>query len=340
SKTHATMNFKNEIISFYIVHEKQFSSNIYCLTSLEKLTINFVDTIISSQIKNLNKLIEFEIGYNQVLSSIPNEIGELRLLKILKIHSCPLLRTLPNHMKHLTNLISLTIEYSSLTKIPTFIHNLNLLETLYLYNNKITILSDTISGLTRLKHLDLNFNPLSSFSPNIRHLPQLQGLELRGCNLKTVPNFITQLYSLTTLDLSGNLLSSLPLSFIHLQKLHWLHLGSNKFQQIPRELLLLYKLEHLFIPYNFITTLSGIGIIKTLKSLDLTSNYLCTLPVEIENLSILNELSLSDNYLSSLPYELLTNMQYINDLYLYNNRFSNEEQTKIKYLMNNTSVYI
>ncbi|CAF1560461.1 unnamed protein product [Didymodactylos carnosus] len=340
SKTHATINSQNEINIFYINHEKQFSSNIYCLISLEKLIINFVDTTISSEIKNLNKLIELEIGYNQVLSSIPNEIGQLRLLKILKIHSCPLLRTLPDDMKHLTNLISLTVEYSSITKIPTFIRDLTVLETLYLYNNKITVFWDTIAGLTRLKHLDLNFNPLTSISANIRNIPRLQGLQLRGCNLKYVPNFITQLYSLTTLDLSGNSLVSLPLTFIHLQKLHWLHLGSNKFQQIPREILLLYKLEYLFMSYNSISSLSGLGILKTLKSLDLRGNQLCTIPEEIENLVSLTELNLSDNYLSHLSTELLTGIQHLSEVYLYNNLFSDTEHTKIKNLLKNTSVFI
>ncbi|KAL2911178.1 hypothetical protein HK105_209365 [Polyrhizophydium stewartii] len=107
------------------------------------------------------------------------------------------------------------------------------LQTLWLWNNKLTTLPDSIGNLKELIYLDMNFNQILSLPESIGNLTKLQGLWVKGSNLTTIPDTIGNLKELAKLVLGKNQLSSLPASIGNLTKLQGLWVQENKLTTIP-----------------------------------------------------------------------------------------------------------
>lgn len=108
--------------------------------------------------------IEFEL--NNLVGTIPNEIGNLPFLEVLGMERGGLSSTIPSVLGQLTNLYFLDLDYNTLSgNIPSEISSLTALEQLDLNNNRLTGGIDVIVPLTNIFFLQLHNNFFSGTIP-------------------------------------------------------------------------------------------------------------------------------------------------------------------------------
>jgi Leucine-rich repeat (LRR) protein len=148
-------------------------------------------------IGSLTRLRTLDLGHN-VLSSLPDSMGELQALEILYIHDNRLgelpgwigslreltylnvaengLRTLPE-LAGLSRLIELRLMHNRLTGVPPLPPSLR---ELHLRGNECTEVPAAVRGLPELRILDLRANRLSGRLPDwLAELPRLEKLDMR-----------------------------------------------------------------------------------------------------------------------------------------------------------------
>lgn len=112
------------------------------------------------------------------------------------------------------------------------------------------------------------------------------------------------------LDLSNQNLNTLPENITKLTKLNKIILSNNSFTQFPEIL----------------------TEIDTLIDIDLSNNQITSIPASITELKSLQIMNFSNNSLTTLPTEF-SSLESLNALILTGNKFSNDEQARIKQLM-------
>ena len=221
-----------------------------------------------------------------------------------------LVGTLPPELGDLSGLVELSLFMNHLSGvIPKELANLTKLEKLHLHNN------DSLSGeipkelgnLSRLRVLYLGDNSLTgAIPPELGNLSQLEWLEVWGNELSgQIPKELGKLSELKYLRMSGNdFTGGIPMELGNLTQLRELGLSNNSLSgEIPEELGNLSQLRSLFLISN---TLTG------------------NIPIELTNLTQLTRLKLSRNTLTgSIPPEL-GNLSRLKALSLYENRLSGE----------------
>eukprot|EP00727_Mastigamoeba_balamuthi_P007343 m51a1_g3229 hypothetical protein (1409) ;mRNA; f:92241-99014 len=173
-------------------------------------------------------------------------------------------------------LTTLSMQRNLLTRIPTCPSSLTSLD---LSGNLI----NSTSGLQNLKltYLDLSSNSLEK-TPEIAALTTLTSLDLSHNHLdESSADVFKDLTKLQELDLSFNVMHSLPLSLIPS--------ASNG----PSQLRVLKASD------NSIKKLSDLSGMKSLETLNVARNKLTSLPANFNLLASLKSLDLSGNYLSS-----------------------------------------
>lgn len=274
---------------------------------------NLVGTI-PSEIGNLTSLQVLSLPFNQLSGSIPPEIGNLTALTWVYLYFNQLSGPIPSQIGNLTSLQMLSLDFNQLSgPIPPEIGNCTALQTLSLGNNRLDgVIPSEIANLTMLQVLDLWGNRLSGSIPTwIGDLNKLTTLYLYANQFSgSIPSEIGSLTALTSLILSGNYLSgTIPAEISNLTALTDLALDKNNLSgSIP----------------------SWIGDLTALRRLDLSRNqFTGSIPTEIGNLSGLRELSLGSNQLSgSIPPEIGT-LSALTSLYLHGNSFSGEIPTAL-----------
>ncbi|MEX2668905.1 leucine-rich repeat domain-containing protein [Candidatus Uabimicrobium amorphum] len=112
--------------------------DIKYLQNLEYL--NILGTLIEEipkEIGMLKKLKRMVVGHNEVLRSIPKEMGDLSNLTTLHLHNNKITQV-PKEMGNLSNLITLNMGYNKIAKLPKEIGNLSKLKVLFLEGNPIS----------------------------------------------------------------------------------------------------------------------------------------------------------------------------------------------------------
>jgi len=243
---------------------------------------------------------------NNLVGTIPAEIGNLTELTILDLYTNQLSGSIPPEIGNLTKLTKLNLHRNQLTgSIPPEIGNLTKLVYWYMRNNQLTgSISPEIGNLTKLKDLYLNGNQFTgTIPPEIYNLTSLINLDLYGNQLTdTIATELGNLTNLESLNFSANQLTgTIPIEIGNLTNLTLLSLGMNQLTD---------------------TIPSAIGNLTNLRYLYLAANQLVgTIPEEIGNLTKLENLYLHKNQISgSIPAEFgkLTNLKY---LYLSDNKF-------------------
>jgi Leucine-rich repeat (LRR) protein len=138
--------------------------------------------------------------------------------------------------------------------------------------NKQDLLTQ-ISKFTWLTSLYLRDNNLSSLPNTIKNLSNLTRFSLQKNNFTSVPNPIGRLTNLIYIDFSYNQLGILPSSISNLINLEEADFSFNRLQSLPDTIKNLTKLTKLDLPSNKLITIpSSIGKIDTLIALCLTDN--------------------------------------------------------------------
>lgn len=114
-------------------------------------------------------------------------------------------------------------------------------------------------------------------------------------------------------------LTMIPKEIFYMKDIETLDLSCNNIKRIPKEIHKLQKLKHLDLSNNFISDVSELCALKSLKYLHLHDNLIQCLPREIDNLSNLTSLFLYENSINNIPKEL-SNLVKLEYLYLNNNK--------------------
>ncbi|CAF4153621.1 unnamed protein product, partial [Adineta steineri] len=296
AKTFALMNNNNDVTELTIYKEKFVPLNVYCLKKLISLTIHET------------RFYEFNLD-DQTIRSIPAEIGQLTLLRTLRIYDSPVLH-LPKEFGNLNQLTNLTINNSYLYDLPTTIENLSALQTLELSYNKLKTLPSTFGKLYYLVTLLLDHNELIS-----------------------LPSTMSSIAYLRTLDIQSNQLTSIN-ELKNINQLRNLYAQNCNIKYLPMNIQYLINLN---MSYNHLEDLFGIGTLglaepSQIKNFDFSYNRIDIIPPEISQIiNRLQKLSVKHNQLTHLPKEIYGQLNSANTfLDISENLFTDDELNSIK----------
>jgi len=289
------------------------------------------------------------LASNNLMGSIPPELGSLTNLSYLNLSPNQLSGTIPPELGSLTNLTNLYLSSNQLSgPIPPELGSLTNLSYLALYHNQLSgPIPPELGSLTNLSYLNLDNNQLSGpIPPELGSLTNLSYLNLGSNQLSgPIPPELGSLANLADLYLSSNQLSGpIPPELGNLTNLTNLNLYNNPLSgPIPPELGSLTNLATLFLSSNQLSgpIPSTLGSLTNLSYLNLYNNQLSgPIPPELGSLTNLATLFLSSNQLSGpIPPELgsLTNLIYLR---LYNNQLSGPIPPELGSLANLTDLYL
>ncbi|GEM_PF-6380894 len=296
------------------------------VTGISLNSNNLVGTI-PSELGNLTALTTLSLAGNQLSGTIPSELGNLTALTNLWLYGNQLSGAIPSELGNLTNLTVLYLSGNQLSgAIPSELGNLTALTTLWLYDNQLSgTIPSELGNLTNLTVLYLSGNQLSGTIPSeLGNLTALTTLSLAGNQLSgTIPSELGNLTNLTALYLFSNQLSgAIPSELGNLTGLTNLRLYGNQLSgAIPAELGNLTNLKALYLSFNQLTGTipSELGNLTNLTNLYLSDNQLTgTVPTAFKDLDSLQYLVLRNNDLSGvLPDQLLELQDTVTLLELY-----------------------
>ena len=182
----------------------------------------------------------------QGLKEIPDEVFEMKHLKILKLYGNKIDSISPR-IGELVNLEKLYIGKNNLTHFPAEIGQLKNLKLLSAQYNEIQYLTGAIGKLDNLEELILNQNRLKTIPVEIGKLKNLKSLQLNFNFMTYLPPELGNCTNLEFLMLNRNMIEKLPVEYgklIHLKELYLA--GAGNLVEIPEsfcEFRSLYTLE-------------------------------------------------------------------------------------------------
>ncbi|KAL6206725.1 hypothetical protein ACLB2K_023972 [Fragaria x ananassa] len=318
---------------------------IGCLHLVELgLDSNNLNGLIPTTICNMSTVMAIGVGFNQLLGSLPTNIGlGLPNLQKFIVGVNNLGGVIPKSISNASQLTHLDLGKNILSGfIPSTLCALANLEWLYLFENHLTLDTSTpevnvlscLANLKRLTILHLSSNPLNAYLPisspfriSLHHFRMY--VYLYNCNLKgNIPDDIGNLSSFIKLSMFNNKLSgSIPTSLGNLRNIQGLILGGNELQgHIPDELCQLRTLGYLDLYgnqlYGSIPSCLG-QVLTALRYLSLDSNLLnSTIPSTLWALTYILFLNLSANNLTGSLSEDVGKLKAVividlSDNYLY-----------------------
>ncbi len=191
-----------------------------------------------------------------------------------------------------------------------------------LSNKNFTDLTDLddqhIPGLGGIRRLYINQNKLTEIPESIGNLRMLVSIDLSANYLLKIPESIGNLRQLIRLFLEDNKISALPGNLAHLAALTDLFLDRNRFTMIPAVIQYLHALRDFNAADNKISVIPDwIGHLVNLRSINLNSNKISELP-DMSKLVRLGTLNLSGNEFTTVS-ENLTNLIHHANIDLRNN---------------------
>jgi len=220
---------------------------------------------------------------NNMVGSIPPELGLLTGLETLSLQMNSISGTLPEQMENLRYLSGAIFYANELSgTIPVWISSLTNLEWLSMASNSLNgSIPEELGSLTSLKLLNLqyNYNILGSIPESFQSLTNLERIYLSYNKLDgSIPSWIGNFKSLTDLRLSNNMLSStIPTSLSNAVNLTALFLDDNDLTGNLNVINSLSNLELLLIEDNSfeqLLDLSWLASLDKLKILDASNNKL------------------------------------------------------------------
>ena len=239
--------------------------------------------------------------HNRGLTAFPEEIFQLRHLKVLALSSNSI-NHIPAEIARLVNLESLDLRDNQIHEFPQSIRELGHLRKIDLSKNVLDQVQNCILALSELEVLILAENEIQSLPEEISQLKRLRKLDLSKNQIQRLPTALFEMSNLRQLDLSSNLLRRLPKNFGQLQSIDRLYLSKNQLSKLPDSIGLLKNMSQIDLSSNKLKKLPAtLGNCTHLRQLLLNQNKLETIPEEIGQLHWLSKLNLSKNKLSQIP---------------------------------------
>ena len=288
--------------------------NTTAVTGIELDSNNLVGTI-PKELGYLTSLERLWLHSNSLMMTIPTEIGRLQRLATLNLVGNELGGSLPTEIALILSVQKIQLSYNSFTgSLPTELSILRHLECLEVFDNQFEgTISPSLASCAMLRSLDLSENRLVGTLPTqLGLLSNLQSLNVRGNTFRqaTIPTQFGSLTELTELALgTAGLLGSIPSELGLTSLLRNLFLDSNALTgTIPRELMQLKNLKVIRLAINQLTSSlpSELALCTSLNEIDFSYNRLSgQVPTELGTLSKLDKLWIKENNLQgSVPREI------------------------------------
>ncbi|KAJ6887658.1 hypothetical protein NC652_028809 [Populus alba x Populus x berolinensis] len=237
----------------------KFPVNIFLLPNLQVLDLTYNDELTgsfpSSNVSNVLQLLG--LTYTRISVSLENDFFiNLKLLEVLVLRECNIIRSNLTLIGHLTKLTRLDLAGNNLNgQIPSLLGNVMQLDSLYLDNNKFSgKIPDFLGNLTHLENLRLSNNQLSGPIPSQLSTLSLRLFDLRNNHLHgPIPSSIFKQENLEALALASNnkLTGEISSSICKLKFLGLLDLSNNSFSgKIPSSIINCTSLEVLDLGNN------------------------------------------------------------------------------------------
>ncbi|URD85543.1 LRR receptor-like serine threonine-protein kinase, partial [Musa troglodytarum] len=258
---------------------------------------------------NFTSLTTLDLGYNDINSTIPDWLGNIKNLKSLDLSSNSLCGS-----------------------VPASIGNLSLLQHLVLYSNDLNgTISKGIGQLKSLAYLDLSSYSLSLSEDDLANLSSLKYLDISSNNLNGMfPESIKRLKGLRDLDLYNNSLSLSEDDLANLSSLKYLVISYNSiYLNKSDDWIPPFQLNTLFMEFCQILPMpqfpKWLRTQTTLDELDLSNAGIKeTIPNWLP--SGLEYLDLSNNMIDGEIPQFFPKLKY---LFLSNNSFSGNLSPRI-----------
>ncbi|KAF3328661.1 plant intracellular Ras-group-related LRR protein 7 [Carex littledalei] len=144
---------------------------------------------------------------NNIIQSLPTNIGDLRTLKILTLDGNRI-TYLPDELGSLQMLEKLSISRNSLISLPQTIGDLRNIVLLNVSQNKLKSLPESIGGCIALEELQASENSIDDLPLSICKLVHLKSLLLNNNNIRQLPqNLLKECKALQSISLHDNPIS-------------------------------------------------------------------------------------------------------------------------------------
>uniref|UniRef100_A0A5K3EJS9 Death domain-containing protein n=1 Tax=Mesocestoides corti TaxID=53468 RepID=A0A5K3EJS9_MESCO len=291
------------------------------------LSHNFFERVSTSLLPVNSKLMYFLMDYNPLLH-LPSEIRNLKFLTHLSISNCPCIHELPEEIGELSKLRVLRLSSNSLSSLPRSLYCLTNLHYLDLSDNKFSRFPVVVCFITHLKVLLYNnccqictyaypdpegwFDRTSLIDPGAsmdklgkdyleeieapiddeksisldealaaeeeaKKVPQIKPEEIAKLvyrrEANKIPSLLCRLKFLVHLSMQQNGLYFFPDIFNKLKRLKRLYLNDNNLRKIPKSLASCKTLNHISLANNKLTEINtDIHRLPNLTQLDLDGN--------------------------------------------------------------------
>jgi Leucine-rich repeat (LRR) protein len=179
--------------------------------------------------------VELDLGGTPEVTKLPDNIGNLKKLKIFWYQGDMNIEKLPDSFCELDSLVHFAFR-SNLTELPANIGNLKNLQLFDLFSN-IAVLPPGFTDLSKLKGLalrsSLETGPVFTLPDDIGKLTNLEGIMILNTNLYSLPVGIGSLSKLIDIYIQNCKLQTVPASIGDLRHLSNIFLNNNELSVIP-----------------------------------------------------------------------------------------------------------
>lgn len=203
-------------------------------------------------------------------------------------------------------------------------------EELDFSRNKFQVFPSGFNLFKSMKKFNISNNVIEQFEKDFKFGKDmcLEELNMKSNAIKSIPGGIINLTKLKTLDASSNQLESVDSDIFRLPNIEKIILAYNRFVDMGESFNFLTRrmmkhasaadaplnLKEIDLSYNFLTSLPASTVLfENIKKINLKGNLFTTVPYELLDLKKLESINISTNRLTYVPAGL-ANLPYLYDL--------------------------